>query len=345
MKVQGFTWTVADHELLSTIDTWGDALVEVAREDPRIVCVTADLGTTTRLARFRRELPERFFNVGVAEQNLLAVAAGLAAVGFVPVVCTYASFASLRAAEFVRVDVAYAGRNVKILATLAGVAFGQGGPTHHASEDLALMRAIPGMTVLNPADGDEMAAALRAALAHEGPVYLRYGRGTEPASRPGQPFRIGPANVLREGTEVVVFACGPVVAEALGAAGRAANEGISVAVVAVPTIEPLDRETIAAWCARVRRVVTVEDHSVVGGLGSAVAEVIAESGKGCALRRLGHPRRFLPMGVPEDLMHLGGFDEDGIFAAICELRGVSPTPDDDWEDHGWTGPGSAPRST
>src|SRR6185436_9027421 len=166
-KVQGFTWTVEDVNLISEAERWGDALVEVAREDGRIVALTADLAHSTKMRRFKETFPDRFFNVGIAEQNLIAVAAGMAATGLVPVVCTYATFATLRAAEFVRTDVGYNRRNVKIIGTLAGVAFGQGGPTHHSGEDLALLRAVPGLVVLAPRDGVEMAAALRAALAHE----------------------------------------------------------------------------------------------------------------------------------------------------------------------------------
>jgi len=331
-KVQGFTWTVADHDLLSTIDTWGDVLCELGRADPRIVTVTADLATTTKFSRFKKEFPERSINVGVAEQNMMAVAAGLASMGLLPVVCTYATFASLRAAEFVRTDIAYAGRNVKILGTLAGVAFGQGGPTHHSIEDLALMCAIPGMTVLAPSDGAEMAEALRAAILHEGPVYLRYGRGTEPASRPQEPFSIGKASLLRPGEDVTIFACGSVVHEALGAADRAAAEGISTRVISVSTLKPLDEASILAAARETRRIVTVEDHNIIGGLGSAVEGVVARSGLGVALRKLGHRDRFLCLGVPEDLMHLGGFDEDAIFAAVCELRRVKPSIDEDWEE-------------
>jgi transketolase len=331
-KVQGFTWTVADHDLLSSTDAWGETLVELGQADKRIVTVTADLANTTKLARFKKTFPERSINVGVAEQNLMAVAAGLAAMGLVPIVCTYATFASLRAAEFVRTDICYNERNVKILGTLAGVAFGQGGPTHHTLEDIALMRAIPGMTVLVASDGDEMAAALRAAVEHQGPVYIRYGRGTEPPVRPGAPFRIGEAVVLREGKDVAIFACGAVVHEALGAANRAKDHGIEACVVAVPTLKPIDENTIAKVARHTRRIVTVEDHNVIGGLGSAVAEVIAKSGLGCALRMLGHQDRFLCMGVPEDLMHLGGFDEDAILDAVCALCRVEVRTDNDWND-------------
>jgi transketolase len=332
VKVQGFTWTVADHDLLSSSDAWGEALVALGREDPRVVTVTADLGTTTKLDRFRHAFPDRHFNVGVAEQNLVAVAAGLAATGLVPVVCTYATFACLRAAEFVRTDVAYNARNVKIVGTLAGVAFGQGGPTHHAFEDVALMRAIPGMTVLAPSDGREMAAALRAAIAHDGPVYVRYGRGVEEPEGPERPFAIGELVTLREGGDAAVFAYGATVSHAIRAAERVARTGASVRVVAVPTLKPLDERGIAAIARQTRRIVTVEDHGVVGGLGSAVAEVVARAGIAAVVRMLGHRDRFLPAGVPEDLMHLGGFDEDAIALALAELRGVTVPTDEDWED-------------
>lgn len=331
-KVQGFTWTVADHDLLSSTDTWGETLVELGRADPRIVAVTADLADTTKLHRFKKEFPGRTINVGIAEQNLMAVAAGLAATGLVPVVCTYATFASLRAAEFVRTDIAYNGRNVKIIGTLAGVAFGQGGPTHHSVEDLALLRAIPGMTVLAPSDGAEMAEALRAAVAMEGPVYLRFGRGTEPPARPGAPFEIGKAATLRAGNDATVVACGATVHAALGAAERAAAEGIDVRVVSMSTLKPLDEAAVLTAARETRRLVTVEDHNVIGGLGSAVADVVAGAGIACKLCKLGHQDRWLGMGVPEDLMHAGGFDEDAIFAALCALRGIAPTADDDWED-------------
>jgi transketolase len=332
-KVQGFTWTVEDVNLISEAEKWGDALVEIAREDERIVALTADLAHSTKLRRFKETFPKRFFNVGIAEQNLMAVAAGLAAMGFVPVVCTYATFASLRAAEFVRTDIGYGGRNVKIIGTLAGVAFGQGGPTHHSVEDLALLRAIPGFTVLAPSDGLEMAAALRAALRHEGPVYLRTGRGVElPAGSVEPPFTIGRAATLRAGSDATVIACGPTVQEALRAADRAARAGVDARVINMASLKPIDAEAVIAAARETRRIVTVEDHNVVGGLGSAVADVIAASGVACALRKLGHQDRFLVMGVPEDLMHLGGFDEDAIFEALCAIRRVTPSPDDDWKD-------------
>jgi transketolase len=333
-KVQGFAWTVDDVNLISAAETWGDVLVAAARCDENIVALTADLGNSTKIQRFKAAFPARYFNVGIAEQNLMAVAAGLAATGFTPVVCSYATFATLRAAEFVRTDIGYGARNVKIVGTLAGVAYGQGGPTHHALEDLALMRAIPGMLVLAPADGHEMGAALLAALAHTGPVYLRTGRGVEPdlAALHGLPFEIGKARELAAGGDVAVLAIGPCLHEALRAARRAARHGVQVRVLNMASVKPLDRDAVLAALREVGRIITVEDHSVVGGLGSAVAEVIAESGIGCRLRRLGHQDRFLPMGVPEDLMHIGGFDEDAILDAIGAMSGASFAEAADWED-------------
>ncbi|MGC4086671.1 MAG: transketolase C-terminal domain-containing protein [Polyangiaceae bacterium] len=331
-KVRGFTWTVEDVNLISENEIWGDVLVELAAHDPRIVALSADLAHSTKLRRFKETFPERYFNVGIAEQNLVAVAAGLAAMGLTPVACTYATFATLRAAEFVRTDLAYNRRNVKLIGTLAGVAFGQGGPTHHAVEDIALMRAIPGMTVLAPCDGFEMGAALRAALTFDGPVYLRTGRCLElpVAERKEPPFAIGAPRVVRAGSDLAVLAHGNLVGEALRAAERMARAGVSVRVVNVSTLKPLGAEAVLAAVQGVRAVITAEDHSVIGGLGSAVAEVLAEHGSGVRLKRLGHPDRWLGMGVTEDLMHSGGFDEDAIVAAVEELSGARLARDETW---------------
>jgi transketolase len=333
-KVQGFTWTGRDENLITYNAIWGDVLVELGKKNSRIVALTADLGDSTRIGRFKEFFPERFFNVGVAEQNMMAVAGGLAATGLIPVVSSYAVFASLRAAEFVRTDLAYNQRNVKIIGTLAGVSFGQGGPTHHAIEDMALMRAIPGMVVMSPCDGYETASAVAAAIAHEGPVYIRIGRSMEPLVHDTRDIdlTIGRAIELRQGNDITVIACGVAVYHAVAAAERAAQAGVSVRVLDVHTVKPLDQAAIARAIADTRRIVTAEDHSVIGGLGSAVAEVIASSGKGCAFRRLGHQDRFAGMGIPEDLVHDAGFDDDGVLAAIEALMKVSVTPDDDWED-------------
>lgn len=333
-KVQGFTWTVEDENLITYNAIWGDALVELGKKDRRIVALTADLGNSTRIGRFKEHFPERFFNVGVAEQNMMAVAAGLAATGLIPVVSSYAVFASLRAAEFVRTDLAYNQRNVKIIGTLAGVSFGQGGPTHHAIEDMAFMRAIPGMVVMSPCDGYETARAVEAAISHDGPVYIRIGRSMEPLVHDTRDIEltIGRAIELRSGNDITVIACGVAVYHALAAAERAEQAGVSVRVLDMHTIKPLDDMAITRAITDTRRIITAEDHSVIGGLGSAVAEVIASSGKGCAFRRLGHQDRFAGMGIPEDLVHQAGFDDDGILDAITALMRVSVDADDDWED-------------
>lgn len=333
-KIQGFTWTVEDVNLISETEVWGQVLVELGRADPNIVAMTADLANSTKIRPFKEAFPERFINVGIAEQNLMAVAAGMAALGFVPVVCTYATFATLRAAEFVRTDICYGGRSVKIVGTLAGVAFGQGGPTHHSTEDLAFMRAIPGLVVLVPSDGTEMGDALRAAVAHDGPVYLRTGRGIEPPLplAGSEPFAIGVARLVRRGTDVTVIGCGPPVHEALRAAERAATRGIDTRVLNMATLKPIDAEAVCAAARETGRIITVEDHNVIGGLGGAVAEVLARAGLACDFRTLGHQDQFLGMGIPEDLMHRGGFDEDAILAAICASVGADMS--DDWPEQG-----------
>lgn len=333
-RAHGFTWTIADFDHVTPSDIYGDVLVARARQDPRIVALTADLGKTTKLLRFAEAFPARFFNVGIAEQNLMAVAAGLAATGLVPVASTYAAFASLRAAEFVRTDIGYNRRNVKIIATMAGTSFGTGGPTHHALEDIALMRAIPGLVVLAPADGLETGKALDAALAHEGPVYLRTGRGMEaPVYRDDQfPFTIGKASELRAGGDATVIACGATVLGAVRASDRFRQRGLSVRVLNMHTLKPLDDEAILRAMVETGRVVTVEDHSVINGLGSAVADVIASSGRGCALRKLGHQDRFAELGYPEDLLYRNGLDEDGVIAALASMTGVAMPSDEQWDD-------------
>lgn len=333
-KVSGFTWTVEDTNLITQDDVWGDVLVDLGRRDPRIVAVTADLGSSTKIGRFREAFPGRYFNVGICEQNLMAVAAGLAATGLVPVVSTYAVFASLRAAEFVRTDIAYNQRDVKIVGTLAGACFGQGGPTHHAIEDLALMRAIPGLTVMAPCDAAETAAALEAAIAWPGPVYLRIARGMEPlvhgpvGERPL--VKVGEAIEVRAGRDVTVIACGPAVWHALSAAERAEKVGVSVRVVDMHTLKPLDEEAVRRAVTDTRRVITAEDHSTINGLGSAVADVIAAAGKACAFRKLGHPDRWAGMGIPDDLIHAAGFDDDGILGAIEAVMKITVPTDEDW---------------
>jgi len=333
-KVQGFTWTVEDTNLITYHEIYGDVLVELGQQDERIVCLTADLANTTKIGRFKEAFPERFFNVGIAEQNMVAMASGLAATGLKPVISTYAIFATLRAAEFIRTDIAYNQRDVTIIGTLSGVSFGQGGATHHAQEDLALMRSIPNMLVLAPCDGYEAAKAVRAAVASSSPAYIRIARSVEHYVHKDQDFAwtLGKASLLKEGSDITVIACGITVYHALSAAERAQADGVSVRVLNMHTLKPLDHEAVLQALTETRRIVTVEDHSIVGGLGSAVAEVIASSGKGCAFRKLAHPDRFSGMGYPDDLIHDIGIDDEGILKTISELMKVDITVDDDWQD-------------
>lgn len=335
-RVTGFTWTVRDTPLVTRRERWGEVLLEEARRDPRVVAVSADLSTTTKLAAMRAEMPDRVLNVGVAEQNMIAVSAGLAAAGMRVVCCTYAVFGALRAAEFVRTDLAYNARDVVLVGALGGVAFGAGGPTHHALEDVALLRAIPGLRVLVAADGHASGSLLAAALAAGGPTYLRVGRGSDRLvyEEPSPRLTLGRAHELRAGGDVVVLASGPCVAEALEAARRAERAGVAVGVLDVHTIKPLDRDAICAAAARAGRVVTVEDHARAGGLGGAVAELLFENDVSCKFRILGHPDAFAPAGLAEDLMHASGIDADGVLGAILGITGAEAPPDDAWGDEG-----------
>ena len=333
-RVRGFQWTVDDESLITQTSVYGRVLVELGAADPRVVLVTADVGNSTRLAAFRTAFPDRYFNVGIAEQAMIGIAAGLAAAGLRPIVSAYAQFATMRAAEFVRNDVAYNRQPVIILGTLAGTSFGQAGATHHSMEDIALMRSFPGVTVVVPCDGEETGAALRAALREPGPVYIRAGRGMEPevpAAR-AAPFVIGPAVELRAGRDAVVICNGPCVHHALTAAERFARGGTSVRVLNVHTVKPLDEAAILAAVTATRRVVVVEDHSVIGGLGAAVADVIVRSGRGVAFRQLGHRDRFYGPAVPDDLQQQAGIDADGIAAALTEVLRAAPVVDGDWDD-------------
>jgi transketolase len=260
---------------------------------------------------------------------MFAVASGMAETGLIPVVSTFAVFASLRAAEFVRTDVCYQKRNVKIIGTHSGTSFGQAGTTHHCTEDLAVMRCLANMTVIAPADARATAKAVEAMLAHDGPVYIRIGRGFEPPCYKDMDFEftIGKSNLLRDGTDITVIAAGIPVLQAVEAADRVKADGVSVRVIDMHTIKPIDEEAIVKAVMDTRRLITVEDHTVVGGLGTAVADVIAKSGKGCAFRKLGYQDEYSIVGYPEDLQH-----RYGIVSAIGEVLKQDFEQDEDWED-------------
>jgi transketolase len=333
--VKGLTWTVADADHMTQAEIYGEVLTQLAHQNKKIVALTADLAGSTKIGRFRKDHPDRFFNMGIAEINMMAVASGMAAVGLVPVVATFAAFAALRCAEFVRTDICYQKRNVKIIATHSGTSFGQAGTTHHCTEDFAVMRAMPCMTVIAPADMYETARAMAAALEMEGPVYIRIGRSFEPPvhkSMDDFDFEIGKAIKLHEGTDVTVIATGRTVVGAREAAEIAKQQGISVKVFDMHTIKPLDEAAVMEAVTDTRRIITVEDHNVFSGLGSAVADVIAASGKGCVLRKLGLQDEFSIVGYPDDLLHYYKMDADGILETIQAILKMDFEKDEDWED-------------
>lgn len=263
---------------IATRDSYGNALVECGKEYENLVVLDADLAAATKTCVFKKAFPERHIDCGIAESNMVGIAAGLASTGKIPFVSSFAMFVAGRAFEQVRNSVAYPHLNVKIGATHAGISVGEDGATHQCNEDIALMRSIPGMVVINPADDVEAKAAVRAAIEHDGPVYLRFGRLAAPVinDRSDYKFELGKGVVLREGKDVTIIATGLCVAEALNAADKLAADGISAKVINIHTIKPLDEELVVAAAKETGKVVTVEEHSVIGGLGSAVCDCLSQ---------------------------------------------------------------------
>jgi transketolase len=297
---------------------FAEALVALAAADPRVVAVASDCVGSANLKEFKRRFPGRLVNVGIAEQNLVGVSAGLASAGKIPFTCSASCFLTGRALEQVKADVAYSRHNVKLCGMSSGMAYGELGPTHHSIEDLAWTRALANMTVVVPADPVETAQAVRAAAAMDGPVFLRLSRMPVPNVHPaGYAFEIGRAVLLRPGSDVTLVAAGVMVAPALEAAGLLEADGISAAVLNLSTIRPIDRESIVAAAER-GPIVTVEEHTVYGGLGSAVAEVVVTS-RPVRMRMLGVPGVFAPTGSAELLLAHFGLTPDGICDAARSL--------------------------
>ncbi|MBQ6848968.1 MAG: transketolase family protein [Clostridia bacterium] len=298
---------MAEMKKIATRDAYGQTLVELGNERSDIVVLDADLAAATKTGMFKKAHPDRFFDAGIAESNMIGVAAGLAAAGKTVFASSFAMFAAGRAFEQVRNSVAYPRLNVKIAATHAGVSVGEDGATHQCCEDIGLMRTIPGMVILNPADGPEAAAAVRAAADYKGPVYLRLGRLAVPVfNEENVAFTIGKGKVMREGTDATVIATGLEVNEAMIAADTLAAEGISVRVVNMATIKPIDKDIILRAAADTGAIVTAEEHNVIGGLGSAVAEVLCESGKPVPMLRVGVEDAFGRSGPALELLELYG---------------------------------------
>jgi transketolase len=331
---KGITWTVQDADHMTQAEIYGEVLTQIGHQNENVVALTADLAGSTKIGRFEKDFPERFFNVGIAEMNMFGIASGMASVGFVPVVSTFAAFAALRSAEFIRTDICYQKRNVKIIATHSGTSFGQAGTTHHCTEDFAIMQSMAGMVVMAPADAFETAKAVAAAIEYDGPVYIRIGRSFEPPLHKSLDFdfEIGKAIEIHEGTDITVIATGRTVVPALEAAEIAKQQGLAVRVLDLHTIKPIDKEAVMSAVMDTRRIITVEDHNVYAGMGSAVADVIAASGKGCVFRKLGLQDEFSIVGYPDDLLHYYKMDADGILETIQDVMKMDFEEDEDWED-------------
>lgn len=306
-------------EYIATRDAYGKALVKLGAINPNVVVLDADLSKSTKTHDFMKNYPERFFNMGIAEQNLMGTAAGLAASGKVAYASTFAVFATGRAFEQVRNSIAYNKLNVKIAATHAGLTVGEDGASHQSIADIAVMRALPNMTVIVPADGIETEKAVLKAAELEGPVYIRLGRSAVPVLYDeGYEFEVGRASVLRQGSDATIMACGIMVTEALQAAEALQEEGISAGVINVSTVKPIDAATVVAAAQATGAVVTAEEHSIIGGLGSAVAEVLAENYP-VPLERVGVQDTFGESGKPQELLEKYGLTAAKIREAVHKV--------------------------
>ncbi len=310
---------MADGEVkkIATRESYGNALVELGKKNPNVVVLDADLAGATKTSTFKKEFPERHIDCGIAEANMTGIAAGLSTCGKIPFVSSFAMFAAGRNFEQVRNSIGYPHLNVKIGATHAGITVGEDGASHQCLEDVALMRTIPGMTVIVPSDDIEAKAAVMAAAETEGPFYMRFGRAAVPVinDRPDYKFEVGKAVVVKDGTDMVIFANGVCVAEALGAAEKLAADGINAAVVNVHTVKPIDQDTILEFAKKTNRVFTVEEHSVIGGLGSAVCDVLSENYP-VKVKKIGVYDRFGKSGPAGALMKEFQLDAEGIYNQI-----------------------------
>lgn len=330
----GITYTSVDTTKLSTAEVYAKMLCDLARQDERIVVLTSDLAKSTKIGAFQKEFPERFFNVGIAEQNMYGIAAGMALSGLIPFTSSFAIFNACRALDQVHTDICYQKANVKMIGSHAGTSFGQAGTTHHSTEDIAIMRSLANLTVIVPADGMETANAVQAAVGYDGPVYIRINRGFDQIlyDDMNYGFEIGKAVTLHEGTDLTIIATGSAVFQALQAAKELAAQGVKARVLNIHTIKPIDKTAVLSAIHDTRRIITAEDHTIIGGLGGAVAEIIAESGMGCAFRRLGLQDSFSPIGYHEDLMAHHQIDSNGIIACAQALLQLDFEEDDNWDD-------------
>ena len=309
---------MADVVKIATRESYGNALAECGKDYPNLVVLDADLAGATKTGTFLKAFPDRHIDCGIAECNMTGIAAGLATCGKIPFISSFAMFAAGRNFEQVRNSIGYPHLNVKIGATHAGITVGEDGATHQCNEDIALMRTIPGMTVIVPSDDVEAKAAVRAAIEYEGPVYIRFGRAAVPVINPADyKFEIGKGVTLKDGNDITIIANGICVSEALAAAELLANDGISARVINIATVKPLDEEIVLKAAKETKKIVTVEEHSVIGGLGGAVAECVSSK---CPVpvQRIGVQDRFGESGPAAALVKAFGLDAEGIYKQIKE---------------------------
>ena len=302
---------------IATRESYGNALAELGREHEDVVVLDADLAGATKTSIFKKAFPDRHIDCGIAEANMMGIAAGLATTGMVPFASTFAMFAAGRAFEQVRNSIGYPHLNVKIGATHAGISVGEDGASHQCNEDIALMRTIPGMTIINPSDDIEAKAAVKAAYEMEGPVYLRFGRLAVPVInvRPDYKFEIGKGVILRDGSDVAIIATGLCVSSALEAADRLSEDGINAMVINMHTIKPLDKDLVLKAAKKTGKIVTVEEHSVIGGLGGAVCEALCDS-EPVPVKRIGMNDVFGESGPAAALLEKYGLDGKGVYRAV-----------------------------
>jgi len=304
----------------ATRESYGEALAELADKYKNLVVLDADLAAATKTGIFKKACPERFFDCGIAEANMMGVAAGLATTGMIPFASTFAMFAAGRAFEIVRNSIGYPHLNVKIGATHAGISVGEDGATHQCNEDIALMRTIPGMTIINPADDVEAKAAVEAAILHDGPVYMRFGRLACPVfnDKETYKFELGKGIQLRDGNDITIIATGLMVGEAIAAGEELAKDGINTRIINIHTIKPLDEEIVIKAAKETGIIVTIEEHSVIGGLGSAVADVVTEKYP-VSVHKIGVYDVFGMSGPAPDLLKKFGLSKESIIDKVKDV--------------------------
>ncbi len=319
-QVTGMTINIGQLiQMMTAREVYGRVLAELGRENKDIVVLTADTMRSNRTGDFREVCPDRFFNFGIAEQNMTTAAAGMALMGKIPFVTTFAVFSSMRACEQVRTDIAYPNLKVRIVATHSGLTSG-GGTTHNCLEDLAIMRSMANITVIAPGDPNQIGMAVRASVDYPGPVYMRIGRGMEPVVyNEDYEYAIGKAVTAKDGSDATIIACGICVFYAMAAAAKLAEEGVSIRVLDMHTIKPLDVDAVLKAAKDTGVIVTAEEHNIMGGLGGAVAETILEAGIPVKFKRLGVPDLYAANGEPEVLHAKYGFDTEGIYQQLKKM--------------------------